>query len=58
MWEEFIPEVAQAQGMVSVQASCTVAEALTMMHERAQIEHQTLHQVADAVVARSIRFGL
>ncbi len=57
-WEEFIPEVAQAQGMVSVQASCTVAEALAMMHERAQIQHQTLHQVADAVVARSIRFGL
>jgi hypothetical protein len=57
-WEEFIPEVAQAQGMVSVQANCTLAQALAMMHERAQIQHQTLNQVAEGVLARSIRFGL
>jgi len=29
-----------------------------MMHERDRIQHETLHQVADAVVAGSIRFGL
>jgi len=29
-----------------------------MMHERAQVQHQTLHQIADPVLARSIQFGL
>jgi len=57
-WEELIPEVAHAVGIVSVQANCTLAEALALMHDRAEIRHQTLHQVADAVLARSIRFGL
>ena len=57
-WEELTYKVAQAQGIISVQASCTVADAPVMMTERAQVHHQTLADVADAVVARRIRFGL
>lgn len=47
----------QAQGMISCQAHCTVAEALTLMTDRGQVNHQTLDEIADAVVERLIRFG-
>jgi AmiR/NasT family two-component response regulator len=50
--------VAQAQGMVSAQIQCTVDEALVIMRERALVQHQTLADVADAVLKREIRFGL
>ena len=49
-WEELTYLVAQAQGMVSIQADCSIEEALVMMNERAQVQHQTLFQVADGVV--------
>ncbi len=55
-WEDH--RVIRAQGMVSVQARCSLDDALVMMHERAHVEHQTLHQIADEVLARRIRFGL
>ena len=56
---EFNPTavVAQAQGMVSVQAECTLAEALVLMHDRAIVMGQTLNEIAVAVVDRTIRFG-
>jgi len=57
-WEELTYKVAQAQGMISVQASCTVAEALVMMNERALVQHQTLAGIAEGVVYRRIRFGV
>jgi hypothetical protein len=56
--EALIFRVAQAQGMVSVQAACTVAEALVMMQERARVQHQSLGDIADGVLERRIRFGL
>jgi hypothetical protein len=43
--------------MVSVQAACTVAEALELMKTRAFLDGQTLTEVADATLERSIRFG-
>jgi AmiR/NasT family two-component response regulator len=49
--------VYQAQGMVTVQAACTFAEAFAMMHERAQVQRMTVEEVAEAVVERRIRFG-
>ena len=55
--EELTYKVAQAQGMISVQASCTVTEALVMMHERAQVQHQTLADIAAGVVDHPFRFG-
>jgi AmiR/NasT family two-component response regulator len=50
-------QVSQAQGMVSVQAECSMPEALTMLRERAMLMGQTLDQIAVAVVERRIRFG-
>jgi hypothetical protein len=44
--------------MVSVQAECTLDEALVMLKERAQVSGQTLAEVAAATVERRIRFGL
>jgi len=49
--------VDQAQRMISCQARCTVAEALTLMTDRGQVNHQTLDEIAVAVVERLIRFG-
>jgi hypothetical protein len=56
---EFNPTaaIAQAQGMVSVQAECTLPEALALMRDRAIVTHQTLDEVAVAVIDRAIRFG-
>ena len=51
------PFVAQAAGMVSVQADCTVEEAVVLMATRAASTHQTLEQIARAVVELEIRFG-
>ena len=49
-------QVAQAQGMVSVQGACTLAEALILMKARARTGHVSLEQVAAAVIDRDIRF--
>jgi len=57
-WEDLSYCVAKAAGMVSVQADCTVDEALVLMQEHAQVRHQTLSEVAEDVLARRTRFGL
>jgi len=57
VWEHRSPKVIQAAGMVSVQADCTLDEAIGFMEDRALIQHQTREQIAEAVVARQIRFG-
>ena len=43
--------------MVSVQASCTVEEAVVLMQARADETLHTLEQIAGAVIGRVIRFG-
>lgn len=55
-WVHRSAKVIQAAGMVSVQASCTVEEAIVLMEQRAHESHQTRAQVAEAVVARRVRF--
>lgn len=55
--EDHNPRVSQASGMVSVQAACSLAEALLLMKERAQVSGQTLTEIADATLQRTIRFG-
>jgi AmiR/NasT family two-component response regulator len=50
-------KLAQAQGIVTVQADCTFDDALRMMEHRAQISHRSLSQIADAVVAHRIWFA-
>ena len=49
-------QVAQAQGMVSVQGACTLAEALILMKAQARTSQLSLEQVAAAVIDRDIRF--
>ena len=49
--------VAQASGMVSVQADCTVAEAVVLMETRAVATYATLDSIADAVLSREYHFG-
>ena len=53
----FHSQVNQAQGMVSVQAACSLDEALVLMEDRATIQGRSLDEIAAAVVDRSIRFG-
>jgi hypothetical protein len=48
--------VAQASGMVSVQADCTPEQALTLMTERADTTGSKVEEVARAVVDRLTRF--
>jgi AmiR/NasT family two-component response regulator len=55
--EEEVAMLAQAMGMVSVQADCTLDEALTLINERAWVSRHTVYEVAAAVVDRAIRFG-
>ncbi len=50
--------VTQASGMVSVQASCTCAEAIVLMKARAVESHHTMDEIAHALLERSIRFGV
>jgi hypothetical protein len=49
--------VNQASGMVSVQADCTIDEAVLLMQDRAATMGQTLDEIAAAVIDCSIRFG-
>jgi len=49
--------IAQASGMVSVQATCSLDDALMLMVDRAQVEHQSLWAVANAVLDRTMRFN-
>jgi hypothetical protein len=48
--------VQQAEGMVSVQAGCTVTEARVKLDERAKVLGRTLEDVAAKVVGRRIWF--
>ena len=50
--------VAQASGMVSVQAECSVDEAFVMIEERAQVFDLTTEEVAASVVDRQFRFSI
>jgi len=43
--------------MVSVQAECTLDEALVLMKERALVAGESLLDIAEATVDRRIRFG-
>ena len=54
--EESTARVSQASGMVSVQAECSVEEALHLLKERAADSGQPLEDLADDVVERRIRF--
>jgi phosphosulfolactate synthase (CoM biosynthesis protein A) len=54
--QEISYELSQASGMVSVQAECSLTDALQMMNDRAQVQHQTLSEIADGVRAQRIRF--
>jgi AmiR/NasT family two-component response regulator len=54
---EYSVRVHQASGMVSVQAACTIDEALTKLHARARSTGQTVEEVAVAVVERRTRFS-
>ena len=49
--------VFQAQGMVALQANCTVDEALAKMAAEANASHMSLEAIATAVVERRMRFG-
>ena len=61
MWINGFPNppaiVSQAQGFVSVQAACTIPEALILMQARADVSRVGLEDIAEAVVDLSIRFG-
>jgi AmiR/NasT family two-component response regulator len=49
--------VAQASGMVSIQANCTIAEALELMRSLAFDTDSTLDEVATLIIEREIRLG-
>ncbi len=55
-WER-VTKLGQAQGRVSVQADCTIAEALVLMQERAAQTKHTLDEIADAVAKHQIWFS-
>jgi hypothetical protein len=55
-WER-VTKLAQAQGRVSVQANCTMAEALVLMQERADATTHTLDEIAEAVGQHRIWFS-
>ena len=48
--------VNQAAGMVSVQASCEVEEALILMQTRAAASRLTVDDIAEAIIDGSVRF--
>ena len=54
---DVIARLAQAQGIVSAQAGCSLDGALQAMRERAQVEHRTVTEIADAVLDRTTSFG-
>jgi hypothetical protein len=54
---QYDARVDQAQGMVRVQADCTLDEALRLMIDRGRVSHLSLDAIADDVVERLNRFG-
>jgi AmiR/NasT family two-component response regulator len=57
MDERYDARVSQATGMVSVQAKCTIAEALELLQERALVTGKSVNEIAEATVERLISFG-
>jgi len=55
-WVDPLDVIAQAMGMVSVQAECTVDEALVLMETRAVVSHCGVDEIAIATVEGRIRF--
>jgi AmiR/NasT family two-component response regulator len=55
-WEHLSHDVAQAVGMVSAQAKCTATQAMDLMRDRAHAQRQTVDEIAEGVLDRSIRF--
>ncbi len=46
----------QAQGVVSVQAGCSLDDAMWKILDRARIRHENIWQIAVAVMDHRIRF--
>jgi hypothetical protein len=57
-WEQRSDIVTQAAGMVSVQADCTLDEAIELIENRAALNGKTREETATAIIEREIRFGL
>ena len=55
--EEHDPLVNQAAGMVSVQADCSIGDALEMLQARSLVSGESLVEIAEATVQRRVRFG-
>ncbi len=55
--DPYCAQVHQASGMVSVQANCSLDEALFLMRERAEETHQSLREIADSTLGHQIRFA-
>ncbi len=53
---ERVLKLAQAQGRVSVQANCSIADALTLMEDRASLTQHTLDEIAAAICRHDIWF--
>ena len=47
---ERVDRIADAMGIVSAQADCTLGDALSMMVDRAKVSHYPLDEIASAVV--------
>jgi AmiR/NasT family two-component response regulator len=56
-WNRHSEVVAQASGMVSVQANCSLDDAFVRIQERAQSTGKTAEEIAKAVVERRMRFA-
>ncbi|MGZ4690801.1 MAG: ANTAR domain-containing protein [Acidimicrobiia bacterium] len=55
-WDEPSAQVSRATGVISVQADCSVDEALVLMKAYAQRTGQSLLDVAEATNAHRVRF--
>ena len=56
--DELAYRLAIAQRMVSVEADCSLLDALTMMRERALVDQVTLIDISEAVIRRRICFDM
>jgi hypothetical protein len=54
---EFPVSVYQAQGMVAVQADCSLDDALALMTSSAEATYEKLLEVADEVISGRVRFA-
>ncbi len=55
LWGQ-MSRIAQASGMVSIQADCTCDAAMTLMQVEADRHGTNIEDIAKAVLARSVRF--